>query len=96
MSLRSLPPNGKGDTIFSYTTWLKRVPCLLPKTQFIVFFDTDTKEVVANGAWEHVENVVGHRMKETDDYPVRYLVEEFPTKAELAAIGTVEFAVAAR
>jgi hypothetical protein len=73
--------------LFSFGTWSKDVPTLLPRTQVVMFFDSDTEEVVAQGLWEHVEDIVGHLMTKTDDYPVRYFVDEFPTEEQLAAIG---------
>ncbi|MFC1597100.1 hypothetical protein ACFL5Q_04060 [Planctomycetota bacterium] len=80
----------KDDRLVSFSTWSKGVPTLLPKTQRVGLVDPERKDVVASGPWEHVQSVVGHLMKQTDDYPARYLVEEFPTDDQLAAIGKEE------
>ena len=79
-----------GDKLISYGTWSKGVPTLLPRTQLVMFFDPESNDTVASGTWEHVQSVVGHLMKETEDCPVRYFVEEFPTSEQLAKIGKVE------
>jgi len=45
---------------------------------------------LARGRWEDVQRVVGHLMVEQQEYPPRYLVDDFPTPEELAAIGKLE------
>jgi hypothetical protein len=44
-------------------------------------------EVVASVAWEKVEQVLGHRMTETDYYPPRWLVDDFPSEDEFEELG---------
>lgn len=78
-----------GD-LFSYSTWSKGVPTLLPKTQYVMFVDPDENRVVAKGSWEVVHRIVGHLMRETDDYPLRYFVDDFPNEEQLAVIGNEE------
>lgn len=82
----------KKDTghLFSYGTWSKGVPTLLPKTQFVMFVDTDSNKIVARGRWHRVQSVVGPLMTETDDYPARFFVDAFPSEEQLAAIGDEE------
>ena len=80
----------KKGKLRSLSAWTKSVPTLLPRTQYLGLVDPNTKEVVAEAPWEHVQSVVGHLMKETDNYPVRYFVEEFPTAEQLAKIGIMQ------
>ncbi|MCE9556350.1 MAG: hypothetical protein K8T91_23625 [Planctomycetes bacterium] len=77
------------DSLFSYCVWSKGVNTLLPKTQKVVFFE-DGKNMVAAGDWDKVVGIVGHLMEETDYYPPRFRVREFPTEEQLAAIGRLE------
>lgn len=45
---------------------------------------------MARGRWDRVQSIVGHLMTETDDYPIRFFVDDFPTEEQLAAIGDEE------
>lgn len=76
--------------LFSYGTWSKGVPTFLPKTQYVMFVDPDLNELVARGRWDRVQGIVGHLMMATDDYPIRFFVDDFPTQEQLAAIGDEE------
>jgi uncharacterized protein YtpQ (UPF0354 family) len=78
----------KSGGIFSYSLWSDGVEALLPKSHRVLFF-RDGQNIVASGEWDHVFQIVGHLMEETDLYPIRYRVREFPTDDELAAIGSV-------
>jgi hypothetical protein len=42
---------------------------------------------VASADWDKVQKVAGDLMEETDLYPARYRVREFPTDEQLAEIG---------
>jgi len=75
-----------GGTVFSYGLWSVGGETLLPKTHKVLFFQ-EGKDIVASGEWDHVHGVVGHLMEETDMYPIRYRVREFPTDEQLAEIG---------
>lgn len=77
----------KDGELLSFCTWSKTVATNMPRTQYIIFYDPDTEAVVANGTWGAVQDVVGDLLQPTKDYPVRYYVEEFPNRDQLAAIG---------
>lgn len=72
-------------TFVSYALWSEGTATLLPKTNKL-FFVRD-KDLVASGEWDKVRQVIGDLMEETDLYPARYRVREFPTDEQLAAIG---------
>lgn len=80
----------EGGQLFSFSTWSRGVPTLLPRTQVVMFFDPEKNAIVASGCWEEVQNVVGHLMDETDDYPPRFVVNDFPSDDQLAAIGMID------
>jgi hypothetical protein len=79
--------------IRSYTVWGDCVKSLLPRAEMVFFMHVNEQGgggVVGNADWEHVCEVVGHRMQPTDDYPPRFLVESFPTEDELQRLGKQE------
>ena len=82
--------NKQTEQLVSFAVWGDGVDTLLPKTHK-VFFVREKDNIPAVGPWEKVEEVVGHLMQRTDQYPARYQVREFPTDEELAAIGREEF-----
>lgn len=75
------------ESLLSYTVWSEGVELLLPKAQIVVFSDAESEGALASGPWEKVQEIVGNLMEETDLYPVRYRVREFPTAEQLEAIG---------
>lgn len=75
------------DSLLSYTVWSEGLEILLPKSQFIVFSDGNSEGALASGTWDRVREVVGDLMEETDWYPLRYRVRNFPTAEQLKAIG---------
>lgn len=79
-----------GD-LFSYCVWSEGVISLLPESQKVVFMrnrdDGGDPELVAAVSWEKVQDVLRHRLTETDYYPPRWLVEDFPTDEEFAGLG---------
>ncbi len=79
--------------ICSYTFWGDGLESLLPRAE-IVFFMRANEEgpggVLANAYWDRVCDVVGHRMKPTDDYPPRYFADTFPDEDELQRLGKQE------
>lgn len=81
--------NKETGQLTSFSVWGDGVDTLLPKTQK-VFFVRGEGDIPAVGAWEKVEEVVGHLMQKTDHYPTRYHVTEFPSDDELSAIGREE------
>lgn len=75
------------DTLFSYCVWGEGVDTLLPVTQKVFILREGQKDPAAVGDWERVREVAGHLMEETEHYPPRYRVREFPNQAVLDAIG---------
>jgi hypothetical protein len=81
--------DAKSDAHDSYSVWSKGVATLLPRTERIVFFDDDQpdkKKVVADVDWPIVALHCASQMKEEGLVPPRYLVESFPTPAQLEAM----------
>ncbi|MDP1922164.1 MAG: hypothetical protein Q8L14_38345 [Myxococcales bacterium] len=81
----------KAGEVISYSTWTKDVETLLPKTRdlmFVVLLDESPENPeVIRVPWEVAVRVVGHRMKqEAGVWPERWLVESFPSEAELTAL----------
>jgi hypothetical protein len=82
--------NKETGRITSYSVWSEGVHALLPQTDTVLFFRPeapDDQKIVAGGAWEHVQQIVGDLMEPLGVYPERYRVKEFPSPAELALIG---------
>jgi uncharacterized protein YtpQ (UPF0354 family) len=75
----------KDGVAFSYATWSKNVPTLLPKTDRLALYDADT-EAMYMAEWDKVHEVVGDLMTPTEHYPPRWFVEEFPTPEQLKAM----------
>ncbi|HZL87299.1 MAG TPA: DUF1444 family protein [Pirellulaceae bacterium] len=76
--------------VTSYSVWYDGVENLLPQTDAVLFFRPDAADdakIVASGAWEHVQQVVGTLMEPLGLYPERYRVKEFPGEKELMRIG---------
>jgi hypothetical protein len=81
--------NDETGKAHSYCVWSQGVESLLPQTEEVYFFVPQGKErgdVVARASWDRVQQVVGRLMERQDDYPVRYLVKEFPTAEEIALL----------
>lgn len=77
--------------VISYSTWTKGVATLLPKTRdvmFVVLLDESSEDPeVIRVPWEAAVRVVGHRMKqEAGVWPERWLVDSFPSDAELVSL----------
>lgn len=72
--------------LVSYCVWTNGAGALLPKTQNVVFIRGEN-DIPALGQWNRVIEVVGDMMQQTEDYPPRFLVREFPSDEQLAAIG---------
>jgi hypothetical protein len=78
--------------IRSYCVWSDGVVAFLPRTDYIYFYRStgqDDGKIVATAPWGNAETVLGDRMKPVGIYPERYLVEGFPTEAELAKFESV-------
>jgi hypothetical protein len=69
----------------NFCTWKQGARSLLPRTERIVL-GADGREPILV-AWQKVMEVAGHLLKPMEMYPERYLVEEFPTAEQLAAMG---------
>lgn len=82
-----------GD-LFSYCVWSEGVISLLPRSQKVVFMRNrdagGDPELVTAVSWERVQDVLSHRLIETEYYPSRWLVEDFPTAEEFAELGAGE------
>jgi hypothetical protein len=69
----------------SFSSWAGGIVSLLPRCDVIGFAEDEQAQPFIV-PWEAAERIVGHLMVETGDYPPRYRVEEFPTKAEIAKL----------
>ncbi|HET8797895.1 MAG TPA: DUF1444 family protein [Thermoanaerobaculia bacterium] len=77
------------DALSSYTTWAENLPQLLPKADRIGFVRSrgGHPESAGFAEWDDVVRVMGWAMKPTNDYPVRYDIQGFPTDEQLSAMG---------
>jgi len=68
------------------------VPTLLPQTDAIMFAKVvgETGSIVAQGKWSRVSGILGNKLKPTNHYPPRFMVNESPTEQELLRIGKEE------
>jgi hypothetical protein len=75
----------------SYCVWTEGITALLPRTDDIGLMrpshDGKSASVAAFASFERVRNEVGDLMQPQGMYPERYRVVEFPSEAQLAAIG---------
>jgi hypothetical protein len=79
---------GEEGQILSYAMWARGVDTLLPRAQYVMFYDPPTEKVIASGPWEDVWPIVGELMERQEElYPPRWRVREFPTAEQLRAIG---------
>jgi hypothetical protein len=79
----------KDGELLTYCVWGKGVDALLPVTQRVVFMkDEGTPAVFAD--WPRVMENFGDLMEQTEDYPRRYRVREFPDEKTIDAIGSSE------
>ncbi|MGH7224603.1 MAG: hypothetical protein ACRELF_15375, partial [Gemmataceae bacterium] len=91
----SVVQNKETGALRSYCVWSDGLDALLPRADRVFFMriaEEGEGAIVANAGWEHVEEVVGTRIKPTEDYPPRYHVESFPTADELQRIGMEDVA----
>jgi hypothetical protein len=73
----------------SYAVWSKGIRTLLPRTERIVFYDEGRPgedKVAADVSWRAVQLHCGGLLRETRDAPPRFLVEEFPSPDQIAAM----------
>lgn len=85
--------NQDSGEVRSYCVWSEGVDTFLPRTDDVVFFrpkDAEDGDIIADAPWERVQAVVGDLMKPVGLYPERYLVEDFPSEDQLAALGSEE------
>ena len=75
----------------TFSIWPREVATLLPRTDRVVFMQTDDQgegQVLGAATWDRVEEVVGDLMRrEPDLSPPRWRVESFPDDAQLDALG---------
>lgn len=73
--------------LMSYAAWGKGVTTLLPRVDEVTFVDLE-KDQSSVAKWEDVVRVVGHRMTpDPKRFPPRWLVDSFPTEAEMKSMG---------
>jgi hypothetical protein len=73
----------------SYSVWSKTVATLLPKTDFIAFFDPakpESQRILGLAKWEEVMRVAGDLLLDTQMFPARFYVSKFPSEEQLAAV----------
>jgi hypothetical protein len=73
----------------SLCVWSKTVPTLLPKTDFIAFFDPtkpESQRKRGRAKWDDVMRIAGDLFLDTQMFPGRFYVSKFPTDEELAAV----------
>lgn len=78
----------------SACTWTRGIPSLLPRTDLLCLADPASDDAPVTVAWEAALPVIGALMRRTDDCPPRYLVQAFPSPAQLAQLADI--AAAAR
>lgn len=71
---------------FGMTFWADGIASLLPRADVIAF---KTAAEVILVPWAAAVPIVGHRMAETEDYPIRFRVSSFPSTDELEQLRTV-------
>jgi hypothetical protein len=75
----------------SYCTWSEGVDSLLPRTDGVLFCRMTGEgkpSMAASAPWERVCDVVGDLLVPVADlYPKRFRAREFPSEAQLAALG---------
>jgi hypothetical protein len=79
----------KDGDLLSYCVWGNGADTLLPVTQKVVFMKGENIPPVF-ADWSRVLETFGELMEETDDYPRRYRVREFPDVDAINAIGSTE------
>jgi len=73
----------------SICVWSKTVPTLLPKTDFVAFFDPtrpESKRKLGRAKWDDVMRIAGDLILDTEMFPGRFYVSKFPTDEQLAAV----------
>ncbi len=81
----------KEGELLTFSEWPKGVDTLLPVTQTVVFLKGNCFDPVF-ADWSRVIETVGDLMEQTEDYPRRYRVREFPDETAIDAIGSTELA----
>jgi hypothetical protein len=71
---------------FGMTFWADGMSSLLPRADVIAFKPMDEVILVP---WEAAMPIVGHHMTPTDDYPIRFRVDSFPSVEELDRLRAV-------
>jgi len=74
--------------VFSYATLSEGLDTLLPRTEEIAFVDKDEKFLGAV-PWEKMLEICGDIFEETEYYPPRYRVRQWPTDGQIRALASV-------
>lgn len=78
---------------FAYAVWTKGVAALLPTAENVMFMDLslpEGRQLVAQASWEKTCAVLGDLMLDTKMFPPRHYVSQFPSAAQLQALGMTE------
>lgn len=81
----SLIRRGAGpESLRSWSSWTKDVPTLLPQTDLVILGRprSDGKHDMLMVTWSALVQSCGPRMKQIDERPARFMVDQFPTDAE--------------
>lgn len=73
-----LASRGDEEMLFSFATWSRSVPCLLPETDMLKF-ETEPNAQPIWLPWSRVWLELGDVFRPVDFYPRRYEVSEFPS-----------------
>jgi hypothetical protein len=81
----SLIRRGEGpESLRSWSSWTKDVPTLLPRTDLVILGRprTDGKHDMLMVTWAALMQSCGGRLKQTDERPARFMVQDFPSDEE--------------
>ena len=81
--------NQETGKVSSYSVWSKDVLTILPEVDCVHFFDDSMSgddKIAAIASWGRVVEIVGGLMRKQEMCPPRYLVDEFPSREQLAEL----------
>jgi hypothetical protein len=77
------------NSLYSYAVWGNGVKTLLPQAEWVMLVRGEN-DLAAVAPWDRVQQLVGSLMEPTEHYPPRFLVQDFPSDAELEELGRGE------